>query len=77
MLKLYFQVCEDDSLPKIICNQCADKLESFNEFRNSCVNAEAMLEGYFTSLRYSEEFMREGKVSSILMFLWTAHFYFE
>lgn len=59
---LPLQVCEDDSLPKIICNHCVDKLESFYDFRESCVNAEAMLEGYFTSLRYSDDFTREGKV---------------
>ncbi|XP_046985533.1 zinc finger protein 85-like [Schistocerca americana] len=56
------QVCEDDSLPKIICNHCVEKLESFYDFRESCVNAEAMLESYFTSLRYSDDFTREGKV---------------
>nr|CAD7429225.1 unnamed protein product [Timema monikensis] len=57
------QVCEDDSLPKIICSHCVDKLESFYDFRESCVNAEAMLESYFTSLRYSDDFTREGKVT--------------
>uniref|UniRef100_A0A1B6C732 Protein krueppel n=1 Tax=Clastoptera arizonana TaxID=38151 RepID=A0A1B6C732_9HEMI len=55
---LPLQVREDDSLPKIICNHCVDKLESFNDFRESCVNAEAMLEGF----RYSDDFSREGKV---------------
>ncbi|PSN57339.1 hypothetical protein C0J52_02102 [Blattella germanica] len=59
---LPLQVCEDDSLPKIICSHCVDKLESFYDFRESCVNAEAMLESYFTSLRYSDDFTREGKV---------------
>ncbi|KAF4520584.1 hypothetical protein B566_EDAN005995 [Ephemera danica] len=59
---LPLQVCEDDSLPKIICSHCVEKLESFYEFRESCINAEAMLESYFTSLRYSEDFQREGKV---------------
>lgn len=58
----FAQVCEDDSLPKIICSHCVDKLESFYDFRESCVNAEAMLESYFTSLRYSDDFTREGKV---------------
>ncbi|XP_066997547.2 uncharacterized protein [Anabrus simplex] len=56
------QVCEDDSLPKIICNHCVEKLESFYDFRESCVNAESMLESYFTSLRFSDDFTREGKV---------------
>jgi hypothetical protein len=59
----FVQVCEDDSLPKIICSHCVDKLESFYDFRESCVNAEAMLESYFTSLRYSDDFTREGKVT--------------
>nr|CAD7576017.1 unnamed protein product [Timema californicum] len=61
------QVCEDDSLPKIICSHCVDKLESFYDFRESCVNAEAMLESYFTSLRYSDDFTREGKVGGALI----------
>ncbi|KAL1131115.1 hypothetical protein AAG570_012352 [Ranatra chinensis] len=61
-LCLPLQVNEEDSLPKIVCNDCVDKLESFFDFRSSCVNAEAMLEGYFTSLRYSNDFNKEGKV---------------
>ncbi|KAL0277674.1 UNVERIFIED_CONTAM: hypothetical protein PYX00_004885 [Menopon gallinae] len=60
---LPLQVQEEDSLPKIICSTCVEKLESYYEFREACVNAEAMLESYFTSLRYSEDFTREGKVS--------------
>ncbi|XP_075229792.1 uncharacterized protein LOC142329257 [Lycorma delicatula] len=59
---LPLQVCEDDSLPKIICTHCADKLEGFYDFRETCINAENMLEGYFSTLRHSEEFIREGKV---------------
>lgn len=46
-----------------------DKLESFYDFRESCVNAEAMLESYFTSLRFSDDFTREGKVIVAIMFL--------
>lgn len=65
----FVQVCEDDSLPKIICSHCVDKLESFYDFRESCVNAEAMLESYFTSLRFSDDFTREGKVIVAIMFL--------
>lgn len=32
------------------------------EFRQGCANAENMLESYFTSLRFSEDFLKEGKV---------------
>ncbi|CAH0383088.1 unnamed protein product [Bemisia tabaci] len=54
-LCLPLQINEDDSLPKSICNNCADKLESFYNFRESCLTAEAMLEGF-------QDFKREGMV---------------
>lgn len=53
---------EEDSLPKIVCLECVKKLESYIEFREAVVNAEGMLESYFTSLRFSEDFLKEGKV---------------
>lgn len=53
---------EEDSLPKIVCHECIKKLENFIEFRETVVSAEGMLESYFTSLRYSEDFLKEGKV---------------
>lgn len=53
---------EEDSLPKIVCHECVKKLENFIEFRETVVNAEGMLESYFTSLRFSEDFLKEGKV---------------
>lgn len=53
---------EEDSLPKIVCLECVRKLESYIEFREAVVNAEGMLESYFTSLRFSEDFLKEGKV---------------
>lgn len=56
------QVVEEDSLPKIVCTECVKKLESYIEFRESVVQAESMLESYFTSLRFSEDFLKEGKV---------------
>ncbi|XP_011635472.1 zinc finger protein 267-like [Pogonomyrmex barbatus] len=59
---LPIQVMEEDSLPKIVCHECVKKLESFIEFRETVINAEGMLESYFTSLRFSEEFLKEGKV---------------
>ena len=49
-------------MPKIVCLECVKKLESFIEFREAVVNAEGMLESYFTSLRFSEDFLKEGKV---------------
>nr|XP_034172002.1 zinc finger protein 184-like [Osmia lignaria] len=59
---LPIQVLEEDSLPKIVCHECVKKLENFIEFRETVVNAEGMLESYFTSLRFSEDFLKEGKV---------------
>jgi hypothetical protein len=53
---------EEDSLPKIVCLDCVKKLENYIEFREAVVNAEGMLESYFTSLRFSEDFLKEGKV---------------
>lgn len=53
---------EEDSLPKIVCHECVTKLENFIEFRETVVNAEGMLESYFTSLRFSDDFLKEGKV---------------
>ncbi|CAD1475653.1 unnamed protein product [Heterotrigona itama] len=55
-------VLEEDSLPKIVCHECVKKLENFIEFREAVVSAEGMLESYFTSLRFSEDFLKEGKV---------------
>ncbi|XP_015592053.1 zinc finger protein 853 [Cephus cinctus] len=59
---LPIQVLEGDSLPKIVCHECVKKLESYIEFRETVVSAEGMLESYFTSLRFSEDFLKEGKV---------------
>ncbi|XP_059482193.1 zinc finger protein 853-like isoform X2 [Neocloeon triangulifer] len=59
---LPLQIHEEDSLPKIICSTCVDKIESFYEFRESCINAEAMLDSYFTSMKYSEDLAKDGKV---------------
>ncbi|XP_076286875.1 uncharacterized protein LOC143212215 isoform X3 [Lasioglossum baleicum] len=59
---LPIQVLEEDSLPKVVCHECIKKLEYIIEFRETVVSAESMLESYFTSLRFSEDFMKEGKV---------------
>ncbi|XP_067211000.1 uncharacterized protein [Linepithema humile] len=59
---LPIQVLEEDSLPKIVCHECVTKLENYIEFRETVVNAEGMLESYFTSLRFSDDFLKEGKV---------------
>lgn len=56
------KVLEEDSLPKIVCQECIQKLENYIEFRETVVSAESMLESYFTSLRFSEDFLKEGKV---------------
>ncbi|KYM94690.1 PREDICTED: zinc finger protein 701-like [Cyphomyrmex costatus] len=59
---LPIQIMEEDSLPKVVCHECVKKVENYIEFREAVVNAEGMLESYFTSLRFSEEFLKEGKV---------------
>lgn len=61
-MDIILQVMEEDSLPKIVCHDCVRKLENFAEFRQSVVNAEGMLESYFTSMNFSEECLKEGKV---------------
>jgi len=73
---IFFKVQEEDCLPKIICSVCVEKLEGYFEFREACVNAEAMLESYFQSLRYSDDITREGKVSvrNICNFFWLARY---
>lgn len=53
---------EEDSLPKVVCHECVKKLENFIDFRETVVNAEGMLESYFTSFRFSDDFLKEGKV---------------
>lgn len=35
---------EKDKLPKVICNSCLDYVETFADFRQSCSNAQTMLE---------------------------------
>ncbi|XP_065349217.1 putative zinc finger protein 286B [Cloeon dipterum] len=58
---LPLQVIEEDSLPNIICMDCVHRLESFYDFRQTCINAEAMLESYYSSLKFNEEFRKTGK----------------
>lgn len=38
------QLNERDKLPKIICSQCLQQVETIAEFRETCINAENMLE---------------------------------
>lgn len=59
----WFQVAEDDSLPKIVCSSCVEKLESYYEFRESCINAEAMLESYFSTIRAEDH--KQGQTATV------------
>ncbi|XP_073976097.1 uncharacterized protein isoform X2 [Rhodnius prolixus] len=59
---LRLQVNEQDSLPKLICNICLEKLENYFDFRTNCVNAEAMLESYARNLPLNNDFIMDGKV---------------
>ncbi|XP_059468849.1 zinc finger protein 180-like [Neocloeon triangulifer] len=58
---LPLQILEGDSLPNIVCADCVERLESFYDFREACINAEAMLESYYSSLKFNEEFRKTGK----------------
>lgn len=56
-LKLYHKITESlpvsidakDKLPKIICEQCQQHVESIADFRETCINAENMLRGCLNS----------------------------
>ncbi|XP_055688900.1 transcription factor Sp3 isoform X2 [Lutzomyia longipalpis] len=55
---LPIQLSEKDKLPKIVCGQCLQQVESIMEFRETCVNAQTMLE----SCLNSSKLRNEGKV---------------
>lgn len=55
---LPIQLSEKDKLPKIVCGQCLQQVESIMEFRETCQNAQAMLE----SCLNSSKLRNEGKV---------------
>lgn len=43
------QINDKDPLPKVICDQCHENLESFSQFRNVSRNSQAMLKGFYRS----------------------------
>ncbi|XP_059620480.1 transcription factor Sp2 isoform X2 [Phlebotomus argentipes] len=55
---LPIQLSEKDKLPKIVCGQCLQQVESIMEFRETCINAQTMLE----SCLNSSKLRNEGKV---------------
>ncbi|GAB0094717.1 uncharacterized protein DMENIID0001_100420 [Sergentomyia squamirostris] len=55
---LPIQLSEKDKLPKIVCGQCLQQVESIVEFRETCVNAQSMLESCLNSTKLRNE----GKV---------------
>lgn len=53
LITFYFsiviQVSETDKLPKIVCSQCLTQVETIVKFRETCVNAQSMLESCLNS----------------------------
>lgn len=45
------QVSETDKLPKIVCSQCLTQVETIVKFRETCVNAQSMLESCLNSTK--------------------------
>lgn len=65
----FIQVSESDKLPKIVCSQCLTQVETMAKFRETCVNAQTMLE----SCLNSSKLRNGGKVCIILI---SFYFYF-
>ncbi|RZF32306.1 hypothetical protein LSTR_LSTR001770 [Laodelphax striatellus] len=59
---LSLPLSENDSLPKNICTQCEEKLESFNSFKEACLDAGKMLTTFFSTIRFSDDFLKNGLV---------------
>lgn len=59
---LIFQVNEHDYLPKVVCLSCIQILDQCFNFRQSCVNSEAMLSSYFSNFRFTDDFKKNGQV---------------
>jgi hypothetical protein len=66
MFCIFFQVSENDSLPKVICHHCLHKLEVFREFQESCLKSEETLRNSVTSsvtvpvfMNTSQEYVQE------------------
>ncbi|XP_022192795.2 zinc finger and BTB domain-containing protein 24 [Nilaparvata lugens] len=59
---LSFPVHEDDSLPKNICSQCEEKLETAYNFREACLDARKMLTTFFSTIRFSDDFVKNNMV---------------
>lgn len=52
---LQITVDEKDKLPKIVCTQCLQNVETLAEFRDSCVKAQAMLLSCLSSAKLKNE----------------------
>ncbi|XP_065206799.1 zinc finger protein 610-like [Planococcus citri] len=48
---LPLKVLDNDLLPKMICNNCANKLDEYDNFRQLCLKAESMLQSFRLSLK--------------------------
>lgn len=61
LIQIYLdsQINEQDKLPKIVCAQCLVQVETIAKFRETCINAQTMLE----SCLNSSKLRNGGKVS--------------
>lgn len=57
------QVSETDKLPKIVCAQCLIQVETIVKFRETCINAQSMLE----SCLNSSKLRNGGKVCIVFL----------
>lgn len=66
------QIRENDKLPKIVCAQCLSQVESTIKFRESCMNAQTMLESCLNSSK-----LRNGEKVWIIIFLFVFRWLFH
>lgn len=45
------EVCQNDTLPKAICNSCYDKIVEYSEFKRTCIQSQKTLLGYKDRLK--------------------------
>lgn len=62
VLHSHFQIDAEDKLPKILCAQCLQQVETIAKFRETCINAQTMLE----SCLNSSKLRNGGKVCCLL-----------
>lgn len=61
-IQFRFQIDAEDKLPKILCAQCLQQVETIAKFRETCINAQNMLE----SCLNSSKLRNGGKVRLVI-----------